>query len=58
MNKCGLVVRTVQILCTEGKVEGATKFGDMWAILANAKKSKGSRVIMGEYKDWQENFPE
>lgn len=54
--KWGLAVRTVQILCTEGKVEGATKFGDIWAIPANAEKSTDGRVIMSGYKEWRKKF--
>lgn len=30
--------RQVQILCKDGKVEGAIKFGTTWAIPKNAKK--------------------
>jgi hypothetical protein len=31
-------VRQVQYLCKHGKVDGASKFGNVWAIPANAKK--------------------
>lgn len=54
--KWGLAVRTVQILCAEGKVDGATKFGDMWAIPADAVKPTDGRVTTGEYKDWRKKF--
>lgn len=51
--KWGLAVRTVQILCAEGKIEDATKFGEMWAIPADAVKPTDGRVTTGEYKDWR-----
>lgn len=54
--KWGLFVRTVQILCAEGKVEGATKIGDMWAIPVDAVKPTDGRVTTREYREWRKNF--
>ena len=51
--KWGITRRTVQILCAEGKIEGVTKFGNAWAILANAKKPTDNRVTTGEYRNWR-----
>lgn len=42
--KWGLKVRTVQIMCRDGKIEGAFKFGRDWAIPADAKKPVDKRV--------------
>ena len=36
--KWDVSLRQVQILCKMGKVEGASKFGNSWAIPANAVK--------------------
>lgn len=40
-------------LCAEGKIEGVTKFGNAWAIPANAKKPTDNRVTTGEYRNWR-----
>ena len=51
--KWSLTERTVQIMCAEGKIIGATKFGGVWAIPADAKKPTDNRVVSGEYKNWR-----
>ena len=51
--KWGVTGRTVQIMCSEGKIEGATKFGDVWAIPIDAKKPTDSRITTGKYKNWR-----
>ena len=51
--KWGVTPRTVQTLCAEGKVEGATKFGDVWAIPVDAEKPTDGRVTTGEYRNWR-----
>ena len=48
-----VTTRTVQILCSEGRIEGATKFGDIWAIPVNAEKPTDNRVRTGAYKNWR-----
>ena len=35
--KWGLKVRTVQIMCANGRIEGAVKFGRDWAIPVGAE---------------------
>ena len=47
--KCGITVRRIQILCTEGRISGATKIGSYWAIPADAEKPKDQRVKSGKY---------
>ncbi len=51
--KWGLTSRTVQILCSEGKIEGVTKFGKAWAIPADAEKPTDNRVTSGKYRNWR-----
>jgi hypothetical protein len=51
--KWSLTERTVQIMCAEGKIIGATKFGGVWAIPSDAKKPTDNRVVSGEYKNWR-----
>ena len=46
-------VRHVQHLCADGKIEGATKFGNAWAIPENAVKPQDNRVTSGNYKNWR-----
>ena len=45
--------RYVQNLCKAGRIEGAEKFGNVWAIPANTKRPKDLRVKSGKYKDWR-----
>ena len=43
--KWGLSPRTVQQLCTQGRIPGAQKFGKAWAIPADAQKPGGPRRV-------------
>ena len=52
-DKWGVKPRTVQIMCAEGRIKGATKFGRAWAIPTNADKPTDNRIITGKYKDWR-----
>lgn len=45
--------RTVQIMCAEGRIQGATKFGKSWAIPSKVERPKDGRVITGEYRNWR-----
>lgn len=45
--------RTVQIMCREGKIEGAVKFGKSWAIPEEAERPGDGRVKTGKYKGWR-----
>lgn len=49
----GISPRTVQIMCSEGKIEGAVKFGRVWAIPINAERPADGRIFSGKYKDWR-----
>ena len=45
--KWGIGIRRVQILCSEGKVEGAVKFGRSWMIPKDAQKPLDGRTRAG-----------
>lgn len=47
--KWGLSPRRINVLCSEGRIEGATKIGSYWAIPADAKKPKDERIKSGKY---------
>ncbi len=47
--------RRIQVLCSEGRIEGAVKFGRDWAIPIDALKPEDKRVKTGAYKDWRKN---
>ncbi len=49
----GISNRTLQIMCAEGKVKGATKFGRAWAIPVDAEKPVDGRIISGKYRNWR-----
>lgn len=47
--KWGIKERRINTLCLEGRIEGAVKFGNTWAILENAEKPKDERIKSGKY---------
>jgi hypothetical protein len=49
----GITPRRVQVLCNNGKIPGAVKFGRDWAVPRNAEKPEDGRVTTGEYKNWR-----
>ncbi|MCD8151274.1 MAG: helix-turn-helix domain-containing protein [Clostridiales bacterium] len=51
----GLSRRWVQTMCSVGKIEGAVKFGGVWAIPKDARKPEDKRVTTGKYKNWRKN---
>ena len=46
--KWGISERRIRILCTEGRVKGATKMGPMWVIPADSIKPEDKRVKSGK----------
>ncbi len=42
-------------MCSNGQINGAAKFGKVWAIPISAEKQIDSRVTSGEYRDWRNN---
>ena len=51
--KWNITPRRVQILCVEGKISGASKFGRAWAIPEDAERPADGRVKTGKYRDWR-----
>ena len=51
--KWNLTQRMVQKVCSEGRIEGAVKFGRSWAIPRNTERPKDLRVKSGKYRDWR-----
>lgn len=49
----GITQRYVQILCNNGRILGAVKFGRDWAVPKSAQKPEDGRVTTGEYKNWR-----
>ena len=47
--KWDISVRRVQVLCSGGRIPGATKIGSYWAIPADAEKPKDARIRSGKY---------
>lgn len=56
--KWGIHPRTIQIMCSEGRIEGATKFGRSWAIPADTEKPTDGRETTGQYKNWRKKVRE
>lgn len=47
--KWGLSARRINTLCLEGRIDGAIKFGNTWAIPKDAEKPKDERVKSVRY---------
>lgn len=47
--KWGITVRRIQVLCTDGRIPGATKIGSYRAIPADAEKPNDKRIKSGKY---------
>lgn len=47
--KWSLSVRRINVLCSEGRIPGATKIGSYWAIPSDAEKAKDERIKNGKY---------
>ena len=45
----GLSERRIQVLCSSGRLDGATKFGRQWAIPTNTEKPEDARIKSGKY---------
>lgn len=51
--KWGINPRTVQTMCSDGRISTAVKFGKVWAIPEGTEKPIDKRVVSGKYKDWR-----
>lgn len=47
--KWGLSARRVNVLCSEGRIEGATKIGFYWAVPVDAERPRDERIKSGKY---------
>nr|WP_302136479.1 helix-turn-helix domain-containing protein [uncultured Schaedlerella sp.] len=47
--KWGITSRRIQVLCSEGRIEGAKKFGRQWAIPVEIDKPEDARIKTGKY---------
>lgn len=47
--KWGIGVRRINTLCSEGRIEGASRIGNMWIIPQNTEKPKDKRIKSGKY---------
>lgn len=47
--KWGIKERRINTLCLAGRIEGAVKFGNTWAIPEDAEKPKDERIKSGKY---------
>lgn len=42
--------RSVQIMCADGRIVGASKVGNMWFVPKNVEKPVDARIKSGRYK--------
>lgn len=55
--KWGLSNRWVNTMCHNGKIPGAQRFGDIWAIPSDVEKpSDDRRIKTGEYRGWRKKY--
>lgn len=52
-NEWNISPRRLQVLCVEGRIEGASKLGREWAIPIDARKPSDKRVTSGKYRNWR-----
>lgn len=52
-DKWDISTRRIQVLCAEGRIDGASKLGREWAIPINSVKPRDKRIVTGIYKDWR-----
>lgn len=55
--KWGISTRRVQVLCKNGRIEGASKLGREWAIPVRAEKPGDDRFVNGKYVAWRKKSP-
>lgn len=55
--KWNISIRRVQLLCVEGKIEGALRFGRDWMIPKNAKKPLDRRTKAGRVANEDKSLP-
>lgn len=48
--------RTVQTMCSDGRIPNAKKFGRAWAIPEDTAKPTDKRVVSGNYKNWRVKY--
>lgn len=49
--KWGITTRQVQLLCSDGRIPGVTRFGHAWVIPHDAQKPKDKRLVSERYKN-------
>ena len=47
--KWGISTRRINTLCSDGRIPGATKLGNMWVIPRDSMKPKDERIKAGRY---------
>ena len=47
--KCGIGYRRINTLCLEGRIEGASKIGNLWVIPVDTPKPDDNRIKSGKY---------
>lgn len=48
-DKWGIGDRRINALCLQGRIEGAVRFGNAWAIPVDAEKPSDARIKTGKY---------
>ncbi len=54
--KWGISNRRIVTLCNEGRIDGAIKFGNTWAIPEDTEKPKDERIKSGKYVKYVKNL--
>lgn len=45
----GISARRIQILCGQGRIPGAVRIGNVWAVPSDAEKPRDARIKSGQY---------
>ncbi|MBO4591214.1 MAG: helix-turn-helix domain-containing protein [Eubacterium sp.] len=51
--KWNVTPRRVQLMCSDGTIPGAMKFGGVWAVPEDAERPADGRVKSGKYRGWR-----
>ena len=51
--KWNITARSVQKMCADGRISGAQRLGNTWAIPEDTKRPEDGRVKTGRYRNWR-----
>ena len=50
-----ITARSVQKMCSDGRIPGAQRLGNAWAIPEDTNRPSDGRVKTGQYRNWRKS---